>query len=150
MKVLFVCLGNICRSPAAEAILKQKAEERGLSLEVSSSAVGDWHVGQLRDPRTRDAGAKRGLAISGRAKLFKIEDMHDYDYIFAVDRQVLHHLQRFITPGQKAKVALITKYSPSFPDMEIPDPFYGNEAAFENVFDILDDACEGFLKQVVQ
>lgn len=131
-------------------MLKKKASHAGVEVEVESAGVGDWYEGHLADVRTRDAAQKRGLVLSGRARLFKLEFMNEFDYILAVDNHVLNHLKRFQSPKQRAKLALITHFSESFKDLEIPDPFYGNDAAFEHVFDILDDSCEGFIKAVVK
>lgn len=148
MRVMFVCLGNICRSPAAEAILRKKSEEINFPLEIQSSGIGDWHVGQLADERTRESAAKRGFLLTSKAQKFLIDHFDDFDYILAADNKVLHHLQKFATPEQKTKLSLITHYSTGFKDQEVPDPFYKGEAAFENVLDILEDACEGFIQHL--
>lgn len=148
MKVMFVCLGNICRSPAAEAMLRKKAAEANVPLHVESSGLGDWHVGQLADPRTRDSASRRGLILSGRAKKFETSYFDDFDYILAVDHHVLNHLKKFMKPEQRAKLKLITHFSSAYKDIEVPDPFYGSEAAFEEVLDILEDSCEGFIKHI--
>jgi protein-tyrosine phosphatase len=146
MKVMFVCLGNICRSPSAEAILKKMADERGLSVNVESSGLGDWHIGQLADSRTREHALKRGFALTGRAKKFLMHFMDEFDYVLAADHKVLHQLQRAAaTPEQKSKIHLMTAFSSAFKNVEVPDPFYGGEAAFEHVLDILEDSCEGLL-----
>lgn len=145
IKVMFVCLGNICRSPAAESILRKKAEEIGVDIHIESSGLGDWHVGSLADERTRNSASKRGFVLCSRAKKFEEKDFDEFDYILAADNKVLHHLQKFADLEQKAKLSLFTKYSSAFPNKEVPDPFYGGEEAFENVLDILEDACEGFI-----
>lgn len=147
-RVMFVCLGNICRSPTAEAILKKKAAAASLDLHVESSGLGDWYVGQLADPRTRDAASRRGFTLSGRAQKFLQSHLDEFDYILAADNHILHQLQKIATPEQKAKIALMTDYASAFRGEEVPDPFYEGEAAFEHVLDILEDACEGLLHQI--
>lgn len=148
MKVMFVCLGNICRSPAAEAILRKKAEEAGIDLHVESASIGEWHTGKLADSRTREAASRRGYVLSSRAKKILDSQFSEFDYIFAADNSILHHLQKIATPEQKAKISLITEYSSAFRGEEVPDPFYGGEEAFEHVLDILEDACAGLIKKL--
>lgn len=146
--VMFVCLGNICRSPAAEAILRKKAEEAGIDVHIESSGLGDWHVGSLADERTRNSASKRGFILASRAKKFEENHFNEFDYILAADKKVLHQLHKFATAEQKAKITLMTEYASSFQGRDVPDPFYGGEAGFENVLDILEESCEGLLKQL--
>lgn len=150
MKIMFVCMGNICRSPSAEAILKRKAEETGMDLYVESSGIGDWHEGKLADPRTREAASKRGYIISCRAQKILPRHLDEFDYILAADAPVLHHLLKHATPEQKAKISLITEFSSAFKGEEIPDPYYGGEAGFEHVLDMLEDACDGLINHLRQ
>lgn len=151
VKVLFVCLGNICRSPAAEGMLKHLAADSGLDLHIESCGIGDWHVGSLPDNRIRSAAKARGIILSSRAQKFQLDHLNDFDYILAADHEVLEHLHLFAkTPQQKAKIHLITAFSKSFHDESIPDPFYGGDAAFENTLDILEDACIGLISHLKQ
>jgi len=148
--VLFVCLGNICRSPAAEGLLRHLALREGLGndLEVQSCGIGEWHVGQLPDERMRDASKARGVILSSRAQQFNPSFFELFDYILVVDNEVLSHLYQFAkNPEQKAKIHLITAFSACYRNEEIPDPYYGGEAAFELVLDMLEDACEGLLRE---
>lgn len=147
MKVMFVCLGNICRSPAAEGILRKKAEALGLPIEVDSSGLGDWYLGQMADQSTRTAALRRGVILAGRAKKFLPVNFEEFDYILAADKHILHELQKAAaTPEQKAKLSLITDFSSAFKGLDIPDPFHKGEAAFEHILDMLEDACDGLLK----
>ncbi len=146
--VLFVCLGNICRSPAAQGILQRMAaEDLAISdLNIESCGLGDWHIGQLPDERMRKAAETRGFILTSRAQLFQPSFFDKFDYILAADNEILHHLQRHAsTPEHKAKVHLITAFSSRYQNQEIPDPYYGGDAAFDFVLDIIEDSCEGLL-----
>lgn len=148
--VLFVCLGNICRSPAAEGILKNMLQkEPELNVKVKSCGTGDWHVGQLPDIRMRDVAKLRGLTLTSRAQAFKKEFFDEFDYILVVDRTVLHDLQHLAKdPKHKAKVHLMTEFSPSYKGEDIPDPYYGHDADFHHVLDLLEDSCEGLIQHL--
>lgn len=148
---MFVCLGNICRSPAGEAMLEHLAKSReGLEeLQVSSSGIGDWHIGQLPDSRMRQAALDRGITLSSRAEQFKPTHFDEYHYILAADNEVVNDLYRQArSPADKAKVHLMTAFSFSFANQAIPDPYYGGHADFELVLDMLYDACEGLLQKI--
>jgi len=152
VSILFVCMGNICRSPAAEGILKKLADEKGIgSLHIESCGMGDWYVGKLPDERMREAAKARGVVLSSRAKQFDRAFFESFDYILASDKEVLnsllHHAQ---SSGHKAKVHLMTAFSSSFTGQDVPDPYYYGNGAFEGVLDILEDACEGLLEQIKQ
>lgn len=148
--VLFVCLGNICRSPAAEGMLKKMAKEAGVEdLIVESRGLGDWHEGQLPDERMRTAACERGIVLSMRAKQIQFSDFEEYDYLFAASQPVLTELLQYAkTPKQKLKVKLITVYSKSYPEQDIPDPYYRDAADFELVLDMLEDSCRGILLEI--
>lgn len=150
ISVLFVCLGNICRSPAAEAILRQIAQDRAIGdLHVHSCGTGDWHIGQLADERMREAAKVRGYTISKRAEQFDEDFLNHYDYILASDQEVIKELYYYTkTPGHKAKIHLMTAFSPSYKDTDVPDPYYQGFGAFDQVITILEDACEGFLETI--
>lgn len=148
-KVLFVCLGNICRSPAAEAVLKSMAEKKGLQdqLLITSCGIGDWHVGKPADSRMRKAATDRGIFINTKAKMFVPTFLEEFDYIFVADHEILEHLHRFAkNPEEKAKIHLMTAYSKSYAGQAVPDPYYEGVAGFDYVMDILEDSCAGFLE----
>lgn len=151
IRVLFVCLGNICRSPAAEAIFHNLVVKENLSNDVIavSCGIGDWFLGQMPDPRMREAASERGLALTTKAKPFLVNYLDEFDYILAADRSILEflHSQAKI-PEHKAKIHLMTAFGTAFRGVSIGDPFYKEELAFQHMLDILEDACEGLLKEV--
>ena len=146
--ILFVCLGNICRSPCAEGVLlhlSKKINPR-LKLHVESCGLGDWHIGELPDERMRRAAKERGIVLRSRAQPFVLDFFDQFDYILAADHSVMYELHRWAkTPDHKAKIHLITHFSPNYKDQEIPDPFYDEQGHFDLVFNMVEDACQGLL-----
>ena len=151
VSVLFVCLANICRSPAAEGIFKHllQKERLELKIKVESCGIGNWSVGQLPESRMCAAAEKRGIILTSRAQQFNTTFYDKFDYILAVDREVLHLLlQHARTPEQKSKVLLISAYSKRYPEEEVLDPYYKGDAAFEEVLDMLEECCKEFLENI--
>lgn len=151
VSVLFVCLANICRSPAAEGVFRHLVERdvQPLDIHVESCGIGNWSVGQLPDERMRYAAAERGFVLTGRAQQFNTTFYDKFDYIVAVDHEVLHLLvQHAQKPEQKAKIHLISEYSTAYPGQEITDPYYHGDAAFEAVLDVLEECCQGLLNHI--
>ncbi len=149
--ILFVCLGNICRSPCAEGVLLQKAKEAvpPINLSVASCGLGDWHAGQLPDERMRKTAEYRGITLVSRAQGFKPEFFENFDYILAADNSVMIQLHRWaLEPEHKGKIHLLTKYSKTFNGEEIPDPYYGDQGEFEHVMDMIEEACSGLLEHL--
>lgn len=150
MKVLFVCLGNICRSPTAEGVFRHYVEQAGLSDQVTIDSAGtsDWHIGKTPDPRTIAAAAQRGYDVSTlRGRQATAEDFNEFDLILAMDQSNLTNLQAIQPAHSKAELAL---YLPRFgisPD-EVPDPYYGGEDGFELVLDMLEQASQVLLDEV--
>lgn len=150
MKVLFVCLGNICRSPTAEGVFRQYVEQAGLSdtITIDSAGTADWHIGKAPDPRTQASAAKRGYDLSSlRGRQATAEDLAKFDLILAMDKSNLSNLQAIQPADSKAELAL---YLPRFgisPD-EVPDPYYGGEDGFELVLDMLEQASQALLDEV--
>ena len=145
---MFVCLGNICRSPAAEGILRHLANQDPdfKDIIVESSGIGDWHIGHLPDERMREFAQARGVTLASRAQQFKLQNFKDFDYIFAADHQIQKDLYLLAQlPEDKAKIHLMTTFSSSYKDKEVPDPYHLGDATFQLVLDILEDSCEGFL-----
>ena len=147
--ILFVCLGNICRSPAAEGILRHKARKDTelQDLHVESCGLGNWHVGQLPDERMREAAKIRGYVLSNRAQQFDEFFLDQFDLILVADSAVLNDLYRFAkSPDHKAKIHLITNFSSIYRGQDIPDPYYQGEGGFQLVLDMIEDSCEGLIE----
>lgn len=151
VKVLFVCLGNICRSPAAEALLRSLAQKEliGQELVVTSCGIGDWHLGRPADHRMRQHALDRGIVIETKAKVFVPSFIEEYDYILASDHEVLQYLHRFAkNPQEKSKLHLMTAFSSQYRNEDIPDPYYEGDAGFQRVLDMLHDACSGLISNI--
>lgn len=149
--VLFVCLGNICRSPLAEGVFLHLVEREGLGNHflVDSAGTGAWHVGELPDPRSRQVAAEHGVELPGRARQVTSDDLNRFDLILAMDRENLAVLERMAdSDEQKAKVRLLRSFDPEADDDQVPDPYYGGPRGFEHVFGMLLDACEGLLDEL--
>ncbi|MCK9685932.1 low molecular weight protein-tyrosine-phosphatase [Scleromatobacter humisilvae] len=148
IRVLMVCLGNICRSPTAEAMLRLKAHEAGLDdrIEVDSAGTADYHVDSPPDRRAIAHGERRGLAMQAlRGRQVAREDFDRFDHILAMDDDNLDDLKRRRPPGSRAKVALLMSFAPHAGSREVPDPYYGGADGFERVLDLVDAASAGFI-----
>ena len=132
VRLSFVCLGNICRSPTAEAVMRHLIKEEGLQEKIllDSAGLGDWHLGEARDARSQAVGHRRGIPLEGVARQFSGPDFDRFDYVLAMDRQNRDGLLRIA------------------PDAEVPDPYYGGPQGFDEVFDICLAACEGLLAEL--
>jgi len=150
MKILMVCLGNICRSPLAEGILKQKTRDANLDWYVDSAGTGSWHAGELPDPRSIAKAREYGIDIRDqRARQFRREDFEQFDRIFVMDTQNLRDvLQRTDSPEHRAKVELILEQTYPGEARSVPDPYHDNDG-FEEVYNMLDAACEAYLARFV-
>jgi len=150
MKVLFVCLGNICRSPTAEGVFRQMVREAGLEarIEIDSAGTGDWHVGKAPDARTRAAALRRGYDLSSlRARQVSAADFSRYDLVLAMDAANLRDLKRLRGSSGAAELDLFLRRYELEID-EVPDPYYGGEDGFEQVLDLVERACDGLLMEV--
>ena len=147
-KILFVCLGNICRSPAAEGILEKKAA--GRPIEIDSAGTAGYHVGALPDTRMRAHASKRGYPLNSRARKFNpAVDFAKFDMIIAMDKDNLRDLRAMDRDKHYGeKLSLMTDYCQKITADEVPDPYYEGAEGFEHVLDILEDACDGLLKKL--
>ena len=151
MRILFVCLGNICRSPTAEGVLRSIAERDfpGLELEIDSAGTADYHVGEPPDRRTVAAARRRGYDLSGlRARLVQPEDFRRFDYVIAMDRSNLSELTSRRTAGATAELALFMSFADDSEYDEVPDPYYGGVEDFERVLDLCESASRGLLRKL--
>ena len=148
MKILMVCLGNICRSPLAEGIMKQVAEEAGLDWEVDSAGTGAYHVGELPDSRSQKVAQFHGLDITDqRARQFKVADFDLFDHVLVMDSSNYQNVVRLArNEADKQKVELIMNFSEAGMNTAVPDPYWGDDG-FENVYQMLDRACKAFVEQ---
>jgi protein-tyrosine phosphatase len=150
MRVLFVCLGNICRSPTAEAVLRHKLREAGLEghIEVDSAGTGDWHVGKAPDSRTRQAAQRRGYDLSAlRGRQVSADDFTRFDLILAMDGSNLSHLQRLHSGAGAVELDLFLRRYRLALD-EVPDPYYGGEEGFEQVLDLIEQASDALIVEL--
>lgn len=148
LSILFVCMGNICRSPTAEGVARALAEQAGLSerFEFDSAGTHDYHVGSPPDRRAQVAAAARGYDLSGlRARQVKVEDFHRFDRILAMDFDNLDNLRRRCPPRQRHKLGMLLDYAESATLREVPDPYYGGPEGFEVVLDLIEEAVRGLL-----
>jgi protein-tyrosine phosphatase len=150
VRVCFVCLGNICRSPTAEGVFRAILRESGLerAILVESAGTGDWHVGESPDARARRAAAERGIALEGRGRQFVAEDFARFDLVLALDRANLRALRGLAAgPEDEAKLRLLRDFEPGARagHRDVPDPYYGGEDGFDAVLDLCDRACRGLL-----
>lgn len=147
-KILFVCLGNICRSPAAEGVMRNKTD--GIPVEIDSAGTAGYHIGELADTRMRSHASKRGYALTHRARQFDPEkDFEYFDLIVAMDASNMRNLQSMDSKKQYGhKLKMMTEFSLKMNVKEVPDPYYDGPEGFEHVLDILDDACDGLLKHI--
>jgi protein-tyrosine phosphatase len=155
VRLLFVCMGNICRSPTAEGVMRALLREQGLedAVEVDSAGIGDWHAGSPPDARAAAAASARGITLAGAARQITAADFADYDLILAADRRNLRDLQAALGSGgngvsTRAKLHLLREFDPASagaPDLDVPDPYYGGDAGFEHVLDLVEAACRGLL-----
>jgi protein-tyrosine phosphatase len=154
MKILFVCLGNICRSPTAEAVLRHLANSTGVSLTVDSAGTAAYHLGKAPDERSQQAALKRGISMSHlKARQVTANDFLEFDFIFAMDQANYYGLSALAdrsadSGANKAKLVLFLDKFGTKGYTEVPDPYYGDGDGFELVLDLITDACHGFINNL--
>ena len=142
--ILFVCTGNICRSPTAEGVFKRLCKEKGIELRVESAGIGDWHVGDPPDERAQRHARTRGYDLSAqRARQVTARDFEEFDMILAMDRGHLQALRRMAPAHHHAKIRLFVA------DRDVPDPYYGGAAGFERVLDLVEERCRALLDEII-
>lgn len=153
MRVLFVCMGNICRSPTAEGVFRQLVASRApdLRVEIDSAGTHDYHIGLPPDRRSIDAAQRRGIDLSTlRARRVEVADFERFDLILAMDDDNMRELQRIAPANARARVRLLMEYAPQANSRAVPDPYYGGAQGFEAVLDLLEQAAEGLLKELLE
>jgi len=146
--VLFVCMGNICRSPTAEGVFRQLVREAGLEhrIHIDSAGTHGYHVGEAPDPRSQRAALRRGIDLSGlRARQVASDDFVRFDWVLAMDLANLAHLQRLCPPEHGDKVRLLLSFADEVDELEVPDPYYGGASGFERVLDLVEAGGRGLL-----
>lgn len=149
--ILFVCLGNICRSPLAEAALRARAVAAGVAMTIDSAGTGDWHVGRPPDPRAQETALRHGLDISGyRARQVTQDDFARYGHIFALDQQNLKELRRIEPSRHIAEVGLLMDFVPGRKGTAVLDPYYGDEDDFEQAWADVDAAAQALVRRYLR
>ncbi len=148
--VLFVCLGNICRSPLAEGVFAHLARQADLDVRVDSAGTGSWHVGERPDARALAVARAHGVELPGHARQVDAGDMRDFDHVIAMDGANLAHLAALRrSSGGSARLRLLREFDPEARgDQDVPDPYYGNRRGFEECFQIVKRSCRGLLEEV--
>ena len=149
IRVLFVCLGNICRSPLAEGVFKHLVDEAGIGdrFDIDSAGTASYHVGDSPDPRTTAVALARGIALTSRARQIRRADLNDFDYVITMDSENRHNVER-LTRAQapRASIHMLREFDPEAGgDLDVPDPYYGGARGFDQVHDIVERSCRELL-----
>jgi len=149
VRICFVCLGNICRSPTAEAVMRALVGRSGLerAIEIDSAGTGDWHAGEPPDERATAAGKRRGVSLGGEARQFRKADFDRFDYVVGMDTENGRSLEKLAKDlSAREKISLLRRYErPDPKNIDVPDPYYGGDAGFDEVIDICERGCAGLL-----
>jgi protein-tyrosine phosphatase len=151
-RVLFVCLGNICRSPTAEGVFRALVEKRGLqqSIQIDSAGTSNWHIGSPPDSRAVEAARTRGFDISDlRGRQATAQDFAEFDYVIAMDHENYANLAQLGTPNQQARLHLFLEFADKVSEVEVPDPYFGSAGGFPRVLDLIENASNGLLNQII-
>lgn len=153
IRVLFVCMGNICRSPLAESIFRHLTRERGVEdrFEIDSAGTSGYHAGDPPDRRSVATARARGVTVSGASRPLFARDLHDFDYIIVMDAENLSNVDRLrATAGGGARVHRLREWDPERSDLDVPDPYYGGSRGFEEVHDIVERSCAALLEDLLE
>ena len=151
VSVLFVCLGNICRSPTAEGVFRHLVANEGLAdrIRVDSAGMGSWHIGQPPDKRAQGAAWRRGIDLSKqRGRQAKPQDFERFDYVIAMDRANFASLKSICPKGHEGRLHMFLDFAPDVPENEVPDPYYGGPGGFDVVLDMIEAASKGLLEDI--
>lgn len=151
IRLCFVCLGNICRSPTAAGVMRHliRAAKLDSVIEVESAGTSGYHQGDAPDARARAAGSRRSIEINGAARQFERADFARFDYVLAMDRENFEHLARIAPADAAGKLFLLRRFDPAAPQgAAVPDPYYGGDAEFDEVLELCVAACQGLLEHV--
>jgi protein-tyrosine phosphatase len=151
VRILFVCMGNICRSPTAEGVMRHLLEQEGLTgkIEIDSAGTGAWHAGSPPDRRATAAARTRGIVLDGTARQVTDEDFEDFDLLLCADAENVAALRAIAPPGTEERIRLLRSFDPaSDGDLDVPDPYYGGDRGFEDVLDQVQAACRGRLDTI--
>lgn len=151
VRVLFVCLGNICRSPLAEGVFRHLAEEADLghAVEVDSAGTGAYHVGEDPDPRSREVAERHGIHLEGHARQAEPRDFSTFDLVVAMDRSNRRDLERLGRDAGEAELRLLREFDPEAgDDLDVPDPYYGGEDGFDRVYEMVHRSCRALLDEI--
>ena len=150
VRVLFVCMGNICRSPTAHGVFRDLVDEAGLgqAIEIDSAGTHSYHIGNPPDPRSQSTARGRGVDLSAlRARRFQSQDFHDFDYVIGMDHGNIADMRAIRPDDNENEPRLMLDFSARYSSPEVPDPYFGDDG-FEQVFDMIDDAARGLLAQI--
>lgn len=153
IRVLFVCMGNICRSPVAEAVFRHQVTERGLDdrFEIDSAGTSGYHDGDPPDRRSTETARRRGITLAGRSRRVTADDLRAFDYVIAMDADNERELRRILSAsGGTSRVHRLREWDPRPDDGDVPDPYYGGARGFDDVHDIVERASAAFLDHVVR
>ncbi|HID46653.1 MAG TPA: low molecular weight phosphotyrosine protein phosphatase [Chromatiaceae bacterium] len=153
VSVLFVCMGNICRSPTAHGVFRKLVQDEGLDqlIEIDSAGTHAYHVDSPPDRRAQATAVSRNLDLSDlRGRQVEAGDFHRFDYVLAMDNENLENLRQICPAGTEEKISLFMDFAPDYGMPEVPDPYYGGDRGFEQVFDMIEEACSGLLADIRQ
>lgn len=151
VRIIFVCLGNICRSPLAASVFRRQVARAGLSdsFHVDSAGISDYHAGEPPDPRMKETAARHGVAVTGRARQVRLADVQDADYVIAMDRENRADLHALADGAAATPVQLLRAYDPeAFGESDVPDPYYGGPGGFEQVYEMVERSCSALLHHI--
>lgn len=151
VRVLFVCLGNICRSPTAEGVFRKLVAEANLAAHISADSAGThaYHIGEPPDRRAQQAAARRGIDLSGlRGRQATRRDFTEFDYVLAMDEENFANLRAICPTGQENKLRLFLEFAPARRERDVPDPYFGGDAGFDRVLDMIEEAAQGLIEHI--